>query len=53
MAKGKCGNICNHNFKVHIKWGKETFKDIEIDLESDGLTFKSQIYALTNVPVES
>jgi ubiquitin carboxyl-terminal hydrolase 14 len=36
---------------VHIKWGKQTFNEIEVDLSQDGLTLKSQIYALTNVPV--
>lgn len=38
--------------KVSIKWGKQTFSDIELDLSQDITLFKSQVYALTNVPVD-
>lgn len=38
--------------KVQIKWGKQLFNDVEINLEDDIMTFKCQIYALTNVPIE-
>ena len=38
--------------KVNIKWGKTVLNDVELDLNEDVLTFKSQIYALTNVPVD-
>ena len=38
---------------VNIKWGKETLKGIEVDTTSQGILFKSQIYALTSVPVTS
>jgi ubiquitin carboxyl-terminal hydrolase 14 len=34
---------------VSVKWGKETFNDIECDLESPPLVFKSQLFALTSV----
>jgi ubiquitin carboxyl-terminal hydrolase 14 len=37
---------------VSIKWGKQTFTDVNIDLNDDIQTFKGQIYALSNVPVE-
>jgi ubiquitin carboxyl-terminal hydrolase 14 len=38
--------------KVSIKWGKQVFNDVELDLSEDITLFKSQIYALSNVPVE-
>lgn len=37
---------------VNVKWGKQMFEDIELDLSDDIATFKCQLYALTNVPVE-
>jgi ubiquitin carboxyl-terminal hydrolase 14 len=38
--------------KVNIKWGKQTFSDVEVDLSEDVATFKVCIYSLTSVPVE-
>ena len=38
---------------INIKWGKEVFKDIEVDLSQEVIVFKSQIYALTNVPTDT
>ena len=38
--------------KVNIKWGKQTFSDVDCDLSEDISTFKVLIYSLTNVPVE-
>jgi len=38
--------------KINVKWGKQTFNEVECDTEQDALTFMTQIYALTNVPVE-
>jgi ubiquitin carboxyl-terminal hydrolase 14 len=35
--------------KVSVKWQKDTF-DVDVDPAADGLTFKAQLYALTNVP---
>ena len=37
---------------MNIKWNKTTLNDLELDTTSDVLTFKTQIYALTNVPVD-
>ena len=37
---------------VNIKWGKQTINDVEVDPTQDALTFKTQVYALTNVPVD-
>ena len=37
---------------VNVKWGKELFIGIEVDTNEEVLVFKSQIYALSNVPVE-
>lgn len=39
-------------YTVKVKWGKETFKDVHCDTESDILEFKSQLYSLSSVPVE-
>jgi ubiquitin carboxyl-terminal hydrolase 14 len=39
-------------FKVNVKWGKQTFKDVELNTEDDATTFMSQLYALSNVPVD-
>lgn len=36
--------------KLSVKWGKESFSDVEVDLSSPPLVFKSQLFALTNVP---
>ena len=37
---------------VQIKWNKNVFEGIEVDMSGDIFTFKCQVYALTNVPVE-
>ena len=37
---------------VNIKWGKQTFKDVEVDTGEDAVTFKACLYGLTNVPVD-
>lgn len=39
-------------YKINVKWGKQTYKDVELDIEQDALTFMTQLYALTNVPVD-
>ena len=39
-------------YKINVKWGKQTFKDVELDTTQDAETFMTQLYALTNVPVE-
>ena len=38
--------------KVSIKWNKQVFEDVELNLADDITTFKGQVYALSNVPVE-
>ena len=37
---------------VQIKWNKQVFDDVELDMSQDIEQFKGQIYALTNVPVD-
>lgn len=37
---------------VNIKWGKESFKDIEVDLQGSSDDFRAQLFSLTNVPPE-
>ncbi|GFR42512.1 hypothetical protein Agub_g3404 [Astrephomene gubernaculifera] len=36
--------------KVNVKWGKETYSDVELDMSQPPLVFKSQLFALTGVP---
>mmetsp|Transcript_38368 Transcript_38368/g.85421 ORF Transcript_38368/g.85421 Transcript_38368/m.85421 type:complete len:521 (+) Transcript_38368:65-1627(+) len=36
--------------KVNVKWGKEAFNDIEVDLEQSPMVFKSQLFTLSGVP---
>ena len=40
-------------FKVNIKWGRQTFKEVELDTSQDAMTFMTQIYALSSVPIET
>lgn len=39
-------------YTVKVKWGKETFKDVQVDTDSEILDFKTQLYSLSCVPVE-
>lgn len=36
--------------KVNVKWGKELYKDVEVDLSQPPLIFKSQLFTLSGVP---
>lgn len=36
--------------KLNVKWGKEAYSDVEVDLSQSPLVFKSQLFALTGVP---
>ena len=38
--------------KVSIKWNKQVFEDVELNMAEDIETFKGQVYALSNVPVD-
>lgn len=38
--------------RVEVKWAKEVFKDVEIDLSQPPTVFKSQLFSLTGVPPE-
>ncbi|KAI7837315.1 hypothetical protein COHA_008830 [Chlorella ohadii] len=38
--------------KVEVKWGREVFKDVEIDTEQPPAVFKMQLFSLTGVPPE-
>jgi ubiquitin carboxyl-terminal hydrolase 14 len=37
---------------VNVKWGKEVFTDVEVDLTESVDTFRAQLYCLSNVPVD-
>lgn len=39
-------------FKINVKWGKQKFKDVELDTEQDAEAFMTQLYTLTNVPID-
>ncbi|GLC34027.1 hypothetical protein PLESTB_000830100 [Pleodorina starrii] len=36
--------------KLNVKWGKETYNDVEANMSQSPLVFKSQLFALTGVP---
>ena len=38
--------------KVNVKWNKETYKNVEVDLEEPPEMFKIQLMSLTGVPIE-
>mmetsp|Transcript_14995 Transcript_14995/g.12729 ORF Transcript_14995/g.12729 Transcript_14995/m.12729 type:complete len:149 (-) Transcript_14995:1186-1632(-) len=38
--------------KVTVKWGKETYKDVELDTAGSVHEFKAILYSMTDVPVE-
>jgi len=35
--------------KVHVKWQRETFKDVEVDESQPPLVFKTQLFTLSGV----
>lgn len=37
---------------VKVKWGKELYKDVEVNTDDDPLLFKAQLFALTGVQPE-
>ncbi|XP_063225265.1 ubiquitin carboxyl-terminal hydrolase 14 [Bacillus rossius redtenbacheri] len=39
-------------YKVKVKWGKETYPDVEANTDEDPLLFKAQLFALTGVQPE-
>ena len=40
------------NFKIKVKWGKEVFKDVEVNTDEEPMVFKAQLFALTGVQPE-
>ncbi|KRY99347.1 Ubiquitin carboxyl-terminal hydrolase 14 [Trichinella zimbabwensis] len=36
--------------RVNVKWGKEKFENIEVDLNESPVQFKAQLFTLTGVP---
>ena len=38
---------------VNIKWGKELFKDVEVNLSGTAADFRQQLFSLTNVEPEN
>ena len=40
------------NFKIKVKWGKEIFKDVEVNTDEEPMVFKAQLFALTGVQPE-
>lgn len=39
-------------FKVHVKWGKEKFQDVEVNTAEPPEVFQAQLFALSGVPPE-
>lgn len=53
MAFRVVRNFCSlveMKFSLNVKWGKELFKDIEVDTSESPLLFKNQLYTLSFVP---
>lgn len=42
----------SHKFIVKVKWGKEVFRDVVVDTDSEVEEFKIQLYSLSCVPVD-
>lgn len=38
--------------KVSIKWKKQVFDDIELNVSDDVMKFKAKVYELTKIPVD-
>lgn len=38
------------SMKVSVKWGKELYKDVEVDTSQPPMVFKSQLFTLSGVP---
>jgi ubiquitin carboxyl-terminal hydrolase 14 len=34
---------------VSVKWGRETYKDVDVNTDEDPMLFKAQLFALTGV----
>lgn len=45
----KFGKLKSKMFAVKVKWGKEVFKNVEIDTTEDPILFRAQLFALTGV----
>ena len=43
-------NIAAMGVKCTVTWGKQVFKDVEVDTSQTPETFKSQLFSLTGVP---
>lgn len=39
-------------FKVKVKWGKEIFKDVEVNTDEEVLLFKATLFSLSGVNPE-
>lgn len=39
-------------YSVKVKWGKETFSNVQVDTDEDVIDFKTQLFSLSNVPVD-
>lgn len=39
-------------FKVKVKWGKEVFKDVEVNTDEEVLLFKATLFSLSGVNPE-
>jgi hypothetical protein len=43
---------CFQIYSVKVKWGKETFSDVEANTDEEPVLFKAQLFALTGVQHE-
>jgi ubiquitin carboxyl-terminal hydrolase 14 len=38
--------------KVNVKWGKQLFKDVDVDMDAPPEQLKMQLFSLSGVPIE-
>lgn len=50
---GDLTKLCDYVFVVvKVKWGKETYPDLEVNTDEPPMLFKAQLFALTGVQPE-
>ena len=45
--------IYHLKISVKVKWGKETYDEVDLNTEEEPMVFKAQLFALTGVQVRT
>ena len=51
MSGIDCTKIHHLKIPVKVKWGKETYDEVDLNTEEEPMVFKAQLFALTGVQV--